>query len=455
MSRSFFAVALIFTLVLTAAIESRAGSIADARVGDSYIKVPTQLEKGTALSLKHYVTMLLDRKYVSPKKLYDPPFSGLEGKVHISVTRERALPVIAGGVASYAGNEKGLAASLYDGTIRIWSNKPCRKIALPGGSGAELVGYAPGSPTLAATDSEGDELYVFDLNSCERVPGEIPVKHAPVKKLALSATGEWLSYIDAFNTLYCGPVKGPLSEVTVLEGTPIMLGYTPSQGIMVAVEGTGRIIMWGMKNNSRLKTSEVPGGPYVSARMSGYTLCLTRDDGREVYWDITARKKVEQAEALKRAGSWVYMKGDSLVYSTGLDRWKITEHLGMPLFIVAYSEEAKLLRVRDLDGETRYYSILDGKEFTEVKTSDWEVVSARNGVYKVGKYAFKLYDMVCQVGIQRLYCRHLPGEGFFLWWEEAPDAVNRNPHPMELPVRKSMLASRKPLWVPLVQGNIR
>lgn len=455
MSRFLFPAFLVGFLLVASIADCRAGSPADAIIGAAYIEpLPRQIEKGSVKSLKNYVSSIMDKKYVTPERLYQTPLPGLEGKTYISVTREKAVPVIAGGVASYAGNENGLAASLYDGSIRVWSDKPCSRLQLPNGSGAKLVGYAPGSPTLAATDSTGDRLYVFNLNDCARIPGDIPVAHAPVKKIALSATGEWLSYIDAFNTLYCGPVEGPLSEISVLEGTPIFLGYTPSQGIMVAVQGTGRIIMRGMKNNLSLRTSEVPGGPFVSACMSGYILCLTRDDGKQVYWNITTRKIVEEVQAVHESGTWVYMNGDSLVYSTGVDRWKMTEHLGMPLLIVSYSKEAKLLRIRDLDHQTRYYSILDGKEFTDVKTSDWEVVSERNGVYKAGKYSFKFYDFVCQKGIQRLYCRHLPNGVFYLWWEEASTVADSNPHPMALPIRKSVLASEKPVWIPLKQGQI-
>ncbi|CCO23001.1 WD40 repeat domain-containing protein [Maridesulfovibrio hydrothermalis] len=425
------------------------------RVGEFYIDVPAQLRKGTTRSLKSYVSKLLSKEYVSAAKLYDPPFEGLEDKLYISVKREKAVPIIAGGVSSFSGNEEGLAAALYDGTIRIWSEYSCSKVRLPDGGGAEKVGYGAGSSMLAATDKNGRRLYVYDLKQCSRVPGDIPLEHGPVKFMAVSRTGDWLGLIDSFNTLLCGPVTGPLDEISVLEGTPLYLGYTPGQGVLVTIEASGNIIKTGMKNKERLDSDEVPGGPFVSAKMSGYVVHMIRDDGHEVYWDLRKRAVVEKSDALKQQPSWIYEQAGSLVYSTGVDRWKITEHFGLPLFIVSHSAKEKLLRVRDLDGKTRYYSTLDGKEISEASAADWKMVSAKNGVYKVGKARFRLYDPVYQKGIQRLYCRHIEGLGFYLWWEQVGRFGNHNPHPMELPVRESILADKPALWVPLIEGEIR
>ncbi len=364
------------------------------RVGQSYIGVPSQLNKGTTKSLKKYVSKLLSSEYVSASKLYEPPFEGLEDKLYVSVKREKAVPIIAGGVSSFAGNEEGLAAALYDGTVRIWSQYPCSKVRLPGGGGAGKVGYGPGSHTLVATDSAGNRLYVYDLKQCTRIPGDIPVEHGPVRMMSVSRTGEWLGLIDSFNALLCGPVSGPLQEISILEGTPLYLGYTPGQGVLVAVEASGSIIKWGMKNHSRLDSDLVSGGPFVSAKMAGYVVCLSRDDGKEVYWDLRKRAVVKKTEALKQEPSWIYEQKGSLVYSTGVDRWKISEHLGRPMFIVSHSVKEKLLRVRDLDGETRYYSTLDGKKISGTEAGDWKMISPKKGMYKAGK-KISVYMILC------------------------------------------------------------
>ncbi|ACS78084.1 WD40 repeat domain-containing protein [Maridesulfovibrio salexigens] len=442
-------------LFVTAGMPMQANAASKERVGQSYIDVPSQLRKGTTKSLKSYVSQLLSKKYVSAKKLYEPPFEGLEDKLYISVKRENAMPIIAGGVASYAGNEEGLAAALYDGTVRIWSKHKCSKVRLPGGGGAMHTGYGPGSPTLAATGRDGGSIYVFNLDECSRIPGEIPVEHGPVRMMALSRTGEWLGIIDSFNALHCGPVSGPLQEISILEGTPLYLGYTPGQGVLVAVEASGRIVKQGMKTQTRLESDEVPGGPFVDARMAGYVVCLTRDNGSEVYWDLSKRATVKKSEALQQEPAWIYKRDGGLVYSTGVDRWKITEHLGMPMFIVSYSATEKMLRVRDLDRETRYYSVLDGKEISGSDAEDWKFISPSKGVYKVGKKQFRLYDIVCQRGTMRLYGRHLEDKEFYLWWENVGAPAQLNPHPMELPIRESILDDSPAMWVPLVQGEVR
>ena len=442
-------------LVFTIGTPGQGAAVSRERVGEAYIGVPAQLEKGTTKSLKGYVSKLLKKKYVSANKLYETPLSGLEDKIYISVKREKALPLIAGGVSSYAGNEEGLAAALYDGSIRVWSKYRCRKLRLPGGGGALQTGYGPGSPTLAATGKDGDNIYVFDLKKCERVPGELPLEHGPVRMMALSRSGEWLGIIDSFNALLCGSVSGPLHEISIMEGTPLFIGYTPGQGVLIAVEASGKILKQGMKNQTRLDSDQVPGGPFVNARMAGYVVCLTRDNGSEVYWDLRKRGIVKKSEALKEESSWIYKYNGGLVFSTGVDRWKITEHLGMPMFIVSYSESKKLLRVRDLDRETRYYSVLDGKEISGAEADDWTLISARKGVYKAGKKKFRLYDLICQRGTMLLYGRHIEGKGFYLWWENSGRTGRQDPHPLELPIRKSVLAGSPAEWVPLTEDELK
>ncbi len=444
---------LFFVVLFSIPLLAHAGST--ERVGQSYIDFPPQLKKGTTKSLKSYVQQQLGKKYVSTGKLYVAPFEGLVDKMYISVTREKAVPIIAGGVSAYSGNEEGLAAALYDGTIRLWSNYPCKKMRLPSGKGAKLVAYAPGSPMLAATDSVGDKLNIFDLKSCTRIPGDIPVDHGPVEMMAISRTGDWLGIIDSFNALLYGPSKGPLKEMSVLEGTPLFLGYTPGQGILVTVEASGKVTMWGTNNQSLINSGDVPGGPFDSARLAGYVVCLQRDDGKDVYWDLRKRALAKKSDAMKESPTWIYEENGSLVYSTGVDRWKVAEHFGRPMFIVSYSGTNKMLRVRDLDSKTRYYSTLDGKEFSEVKGSDWKLVNPKNGIYNAGKGTFRLYDEVCQRGALKLYCRYLEGKGFYLWWVQTGSVVNSLPHPMELPIRDSILANEPAIWIPLIQGEIR
>ncbi|WP_027720579.1 WD40 repeat domain-containing protein [Maridesulfovibrio zosterae] len=447
--------AMILTIAVIAAQPMELKAASRERVGEFYIDVPRQLNKGTTRSLKDYVSKLMGSEYVSAAKLYDPPLEGLEDKLYISVKREKAVPIIAGGVSSYAGNEEGLAAALNDGSIRVWSKYKCSKLKLPGGGGAESVGYGPGSPTLAATSKLGEKLYVYDLEKCTRIPGDIPVEHGPVKMMSVSRTGDWMALIDSFNGLLCGPVTGPLKEISIMEGTPLYLGFTPGQGVLVAIEASGKIIKWGMKNHSPLSADLVPGGPFVSVRMSGYVVCLSIEDGKEIYWDLSKRSIVKKTEALKQEPSWIYEQNGVLVYSTGVDRWKITEHLGRPMFIVSQSVKEKLLRVRDLDGETRYYSTLDGKKNIEIDTDDWKMISPKKGVYTVGRSSFRLYDPVCQKGSQMLYSRYIEGKGFYLWWELAGNYAKKNPHPMELPIRETILADKPAQWVPLVEGKIR
>ncbi len=125
------------------------------------------------------------------------------------------------------------------------------------------------------------------------------------------------------------------------------------------------------------------------------------------------------------------------------------------MFIVSYSATEKMLRVRDLDRETRYYSVLDGKEISGSDAEDWKLISPSKGVYKVGKKQFRLYDNICQRGTMRLYGRHIEDKGFYLWWENIGASAHLNPHPMELPIRESIMDDSPVMWVPLVQGEVR
>ncbi|WP_027178339.1 hypothetical protein [Maridesulfovibrio bastinii] len=449
----FLTIALAIALYIPSAfVVARADFFSGPPVGESYIaNISEYSENGTVDSLVNYLSEVTGNNYLTSEKLYKAPAEDSEETFFISVFKEKKSLTVAQDVCSYAGTEKGLAAAFNDGTMKIWSRFHCSEVHLPSPSGAKFIGYAPGSPFLVATNNAADKIFVYDLRNCTRVPGQFKVEKAPVTRLALSETGEWLSYIDAFNILYSGPVKGPLRRITAMEGTPIFLGYSPAQGIMIAVQGTGRVTMLAMRNDLHLKTENVSGGPFVSAEISGYNLCLRRQDGRKIYWNIISREKVQPDSHQVKSTPTVFLKGHDLIYSSNGKLWKYVIHNEEPIFIVEYSKEAKMIRVRDLDHKTRYYDMHSGAELKEVDSSDWKVVSPRNGVYKIGRNKFKLFDRVYQKGGHRLNCRYVPGSGFILWWVEVVHSDEINPHPMELPLRKNILASEQPVWFPLTK----
>ena len=182
--------------------------------------------------------------------------------------------------------------------------------------------------------------------------------------------------------------------------------------------------------------------------------CISRTrDGGETGWKILKRGP----EATEQPKNRLFVENGQLYFSTGLTRWLKKRRMRAPEMLVSWSGEAGALRVRDMDGQTRYYSWPQGEYLgqEEIQGTDWQwIPMTPEGRWEAGGKLFRLADPVFQKGHQRLICRYIPDKGFFLWWRQMPFKLNSDPRPMHLPMRADMKDSTPPVWLDLNKGGL-
>lgn len=425
-------------------------------VGEFYVQGPATPGPEMVASLKDYVDHLLRKVYVKPEDLYVPPLEGAEGFSYDQVTPQEAVPVLAGNVAAMTGEIEGLAIGQDNGDIYIWSAYPRRKARMPGGRRPHALAWAQSSPLLAALDQSRQALYLFDLRT-QGPALQVRTGHqGEITRAAMSEGGAWLAFTDSGGGLFAGPPGGPFQPVPGLGGPPVMIGFTPAQGLLVSADGRGHAVGYALMNHQILREMDVPGGPFIDGFVSGQALNLVARDGTTVAWSLL---KPGPADASERGGGRLFIRDGKVHYTTGLTRWLKTTRMRRPELILSLSQRLGLVRLRDLDGQTRYYSARTGEPDLAAASAapengDWVLLDGVNGQYRFGEQGFQLYDQVFQSGFQRLFSRYIPGKGFFLWWRSTEKPAQFNPRPMHLPVRRTVLAGPEPEWKNLYEGGL-
>ncbi len=426
-------------------------------VGEFYVQPPDPPAPAMVQSLRKHIDHLLRKVYVKPEDLYSPPAEGTEGFTYDQVTPQEAVPVLAGNVAAMTGEIEGLAVAGKDGAIHVWSNFPCRQMNMPGGRTPMALAWGRGSPVLAAVEPGGGAVQLFDLRSCAPPrPAALPAG-ARIRQAAMSDMGNWLAFVAEDGGLWAGPPPGPFTRVEGLDQAPLMIGFTPMQGVLAAADAKGQVVAFALMNRKVLRRIDVPGGPFVQGWVAGQSVTLATASGQ-----ATSVSLLTQAEAQpvlppdQGETGRIFVRDGKVFYTTGLTRWLKTTRMRRPEFILSHSPSLGLLRLRDLDGETRYYSATSGDPAPEPSREgqDWVLQYAKDGLYAVQDHEFRAFDPVCQSGYQRLYCRFIPGKGYFLWWQGQAVSRDWNPRPMHLPVRGSLRADQEPAWIDLHGGTL-
>lgn len=422
-------------------------------VGEFYVQPPDTLAPRMVQSLKEHIDHLLRKVYVKPEDLYRPPLEGTEGFTYDQVTPQEAVPVLAGNVAAMTGEIEGLAVGQANGDIFVWSGFACRQMAMPGGRQPAILAWGHGSPLLAAVDATRRTIQVFDLRTCG--PPRAPALPAGIQiiQAAMSDQGFWLAFIDADGGLWAGPPLGPFTRVEGLPGAPIMVGFTALQGLLVAADASGQTLGFALMNRQVLRRMEVPGGPFTQGFVSGQAVNLVTGSGSTVAWNLLQPGPVQ---ATQQEQGRIFIRDGKVFYTTGLTRWLKTTRMRRPEFLLSHSASLGLLRLRDLDGETRYFSVHTGEpaQAPVQDSPDWALATGKAGVFQVNGQEFKVYDPVCQVGYLRLLCRYIPKKGFFIWWQGMESQNSFNIRPMHLPVRTSLKADSEPAWKDLYSGDL-
>jgi hypothetical protein len=397
--------------------------------------------KGT---LKDFLGQTLKAQYSAALNLYTPPPDGLEKDFHLQLNLEPATLILGNGVTAYAAGENGRAMGFATGKVRVFSPFQCPEITLPGGSGVSMISWLPGSPLMAALGAECKDVFVFDL----RRGAEIAERNfnSTLAAVSLSSRGTWLAVADGVHDLWVGPgAGGPMTKVASLRYEPIGLSFTPQEGLLMAVDAAGWITIWAPLTKKLVDKVQVPSGPFARAEFSDSTIILFPKEGEPVRWDILA-KRVMTGES---APSPFSLRNGVLTYKTYSPRPVKKVHMAPAELRVEFSPGQKLVRVRDIDRETRFYG-LDGNPAAKSESPDFEPVPVDpDGRFQIKDRKFALAERIFQKEHAELLCRFLPGKGYFLWWKNAPRPMEFNPKPGELPRRTGISANEPAVWTPV------
>ena len=413
---------------------------------------PGEAPFGAHLTLREYLKKLLSNQYYSLSSLYSPPPDGFESLHYMQLTPENAVLYLAQDVVLSQIDEGGVAVALSSGVVQVWSNWPCPGVALPDKNSPSLLSFFPASPYLAVFENVSRKLRVYDLRLCGEIY-RVEMEGTAVS-MALSPNGLWLALVDEAHALWIGPSKGPLKTVDrKLRYRNLAIAFAPQDGVLMAVDQAGWVTLWAPHTGKLLDHFLIQGGPFTEASFQGVRLELKGSDGAVQSWDLSKRVAV-YTEGIQ---SPFHLEQGVLYYKTQEKHLLRKMHLGRPQLRVWHSPDAGILRVRDFDGKERFYSVRDGSQIAPVNMAQWLPIEwGRGYLFSLGGNSYRVADLVYQQGSKQLYCRHVPGEGFYLWWEIDAEQRDFNPHPGQLPVRDNLRGDASLVWEHLVgQGTLQ
>ena len=398
------------------------------------------------VSLKDHLTSVAEEQYFSSKNLYISPPAGMKDKFYVQISREPAALHLATDVTAYAATRSGLAVGREDGSILVYGAKGCSSLLLPGNRGVERISWHEGSRYLAAVPDDGKRVTVFDLTHCAGVSER--AFNSTIHSMALSPRGSWLGVSDTAHSLWVGPpMGGGLSRVTALRYEALDMAFTPQEGLLMVIDEAGWLTLWAPLSKKMVDMVQVPFGPFEEAAFFDTYIDLFPKEGEPVRWDIL-NKQVVPREA--QADPYSLSQG-VLTYRTFKDLLVRKAHFRAPNIRVKYSPSAKALKVADLDGETRFYAHPSGRPVEgQMAAGDFRPVELDGPAsFEAAGEEFVLGERIFQRDHDALFCRHVPGSGFFLWWSKRNRPDEFNPHPQALPARNTLAPEEPVQWTPI------
>lgn len=404
----------------------------------------------SSLSLKEYLTAVAAQQYASPKKLASPPPREMVGKFYMELDREPANLILASGVAAFAYDNDGLAIGFKDGFIRTFGGSFCPSVALPGKNKLGDVAWSPQSPLLAALDAEKEQLFLYDLRSCQLID-----EHAfssPLTDLTISSHGSWIAGAVGGHGLVLSPGAGlKFQTLGELRYASLAMNFTPREGLLMVIDNAGWLTLWAPLTGKRLHEHLIPGGPFLKARFEGQSLFLTPAEGKTASFNVAS---MEESSTLPPQTPYQLENG-VLTYKTSAKLPVKKLHMVPPVFHVFVNKDVNLLMVEDMDGMVRHYDLLQGRPVPKpAQGGAWTPVEvSKAGEFSVDGRKYALAVKAAQWEHLQLNCRSLQNGRFVLWWSQSLRPAEFDPHPGMLPVRESILADSPPNWVAIEPSN--
>ncbi|MGE4506255.1 MAG: hypothetical protein AB7D51_12975 [Desulfovibrionaceae bacterium] len=403
--------------------------------------------------------------YEPPDVSDDPATPG-----YIALGYARADIRLADGATAFAASGRGLAVGFADGTLQIFGPLACGAAPAEGqdahddwpAAAVALMGYAQDARYALAVPQSRDRVAVFDLERCA-VDRVLPVDQ--VVSVAVSRSGEFMAVAREDGVLLAGPltgiISGGLHELPLRLDGVLAVGFGPDQGVLVAVDRAGLVVLWNLLEDRELGRFSAGQGPFVAARFEDERLLLARsapnpaspsatparDAAWDASWDLAARKPVPFTREQAR-----YSLADgALFYRTFAPVLRAEARPGPVRLRAAYAPSRGMLGVDDPDGVRRCYDAASGLPAPCLPATDWTPVDVGpRGELAIGTARYRLADTVYQNDHDVLLARWNQQDEWFLWWVRDERLREDNPLPGHLPQRESILSSRPVVWAPIL-----
>jgi hypothetical protein len=445
MSRpALLCLAVLFVLAAACAKPAATPPASTPTPGPPAPPAPAEPVPGEGHPLSIFLNRLLAEQHFPATAIYNPPPREMAGAFYTVLRREPAVVNLARGVTAWESSGDTLAVGLESGEAFIWSPYSCGRVALPGQGRVSALAWSGQSPSLALLDADRQAVHVFDLNRCGSLAVLIP--GGVITHIALSPAGTWLGLCDEGHRLWIGPRLGPLTQAAAMRFNVLDLAFTPQEGMLMAVDAEGWLTFWAPLQNRQVDSVRIPGGPFYAASFEGRIVNLTSVSGKNVTYDAARREILRP----RTDDSPFSLRDGVLSYRTARERWTKEVVFGQPRLAVAVSLACRLVRVEDIDGRTRYYSLAEGTPAQAAKANDWRALDVdRDWRFNYENRQFVLADPAFSARGMTLLCRYLPDEGYYLWWRENYQFAEFQTRPDALPARHSLLLERPVEWIPV------
>ncbi|WP_319763662.1 WD40 repeat domain-containing protein [Maridesulfovibrio sp.] len=396
------------------------------------------------LSLAGFVEYSASQQYSSLDSIYNRPPEDLSGNYFVRLSKSNEIVNLAENVTTFVQNGNILASGFKNGVVRMYGGRGCTAVQAAA-KPVNAVSWFSGSNLLAVSSGTNKVVEVFDVNQCARV--RVHDVNSTVDMFSLSPRGSWLALIDKARRLWVGPATGKLRKIDRFPYQPLSLSFSNEEGILMGVDATGKMVMWSPLKLTRIFDQKIKGGPFKSAHADGPRLNIVTEKDERFQWDVSSRSKAPYHE--QEYG--FFLKNGVLFYLSPRKTFSKKVFFKPVSLSVERSPSGKAYRVKDIDGEFRFYSSISGNSLNESPDlADWEKVKlGRNYSFSERGREFSLAVPIAQREFQRLYCRYIPSKGYYLWWEKMlrPDDYFR--FRGKLP-RRVGIAAESPLdWEPL------
>ncbi|MGE4291731.1 MAG: WD40 repeat domain-containing protein [Desulfovibrio sp.] len=404
------------------------------------------------LTLAQYLAATRDIQAFKVSDLYKPPAVvadtptglGAFAPGYALLSSGPAILDLAQDATVYQSFPNALAVGLADGDIRVYGAHSCAGMDQPVQGRPRNLAWGTQSRSLAVMGTTPDEVAVYDTEKCHL--DQLLQMPRPIVALALSPDGALLAAAGEDGSIWVGPPRGKTKLTAEMKQPLLALGFGPEGGMLFTVTPGGIVTLLNAREGTVLERFQVKGAPFASARFQDHYIVLTTADNRRLAWDLTNRTQVPFSRKLAQ----FFIDEGLLRYRTWNGALHLTPYSETPRFEVAYSASRGLIRVLDLDGQTRQYDRATGREVPGVCASDWQPLRTNEkGNFCIDKQCYMLTDRAFQWDHDVLLCRSVPGVGWFLWWVKSEQPDQFSPLPDHLPERETLRADEAVEWTPV------